>query len=82
MTEDENEPLVKQPQKAPKYQELVNTNRDDSVTKDEQKPVVKQSPKSPKMPELVDTHSHTQTMISLWLIIFGFIKGRHCPGTC
>ena len=58
MTEDENEPLVKQPQQAPKYQELVNTNRDDSVTKDEQKPVVKQSPKSPKMPELVDTHSH------------------------
>ena len=40
MTEHENEPSVKQPLKAPKYPELLNTDRDDSVTEDEQKPAV------------------------------------------
>ena len=50
-------PAVKQPQKAPKTPEFVDT---DSDTEDEQEPAVKQPPRAPKTPASVDTDSDTE----------------------
>ena len=51
---DEQERVVKKPQKAPKSLEFVDT---DSSTEDEQEPVVRHLRKAPKIPKLVDTDS-------------------------
>ena len=55
--DDEQERVVKKPQKATKSPEFVDT---DSSTKDEQELAVKQLQKAPKTPEFVDADSSTE----------------------
>ena len=57
-TENEQEPVVKQPQKIPKTPEFVDTDSDDSGDKQERQPK-----KASKIPKFVDTEVEQEATV-------------------